>query len=86
MSDNHRNLAIARNKINKINRDILNSVGLTQDEIKVAVEAGLIDEDQAYFWTEEWQKGMRESERDIREGRVTGFDNADDFFRHLDKL
>lgn len=74
----------AKAKIAKINNDILNSKGLTKKEIEVAAKAGLIDKDQAYFWTEEWQKDIRASKRDIQAGRVSpAFDNADDAIAHL---
>lgn len=42
--------------------------------------------DQAYFWTEEWQKGEREADEDIAAGRVRHFDSTDqaiDFLRGL---
>jgi len=32
----------------------------------------LIDADQAWFWTRDWQTGEREAEEDIRAGRVSG--------------
>jgi len=59
-------------KIEMIKTDLLNSRGLTEKEINVAISLGLIDRDGAYFWTEEWQKGEREAERDIIAGRVSG--------------
>ena len=44
----------------------------------------MIDPDQAYFWTPEWQADEREAERDIAEGRVAGpFDNIDDALKAL---
>jgi len=64
-------LARAKAKIEKINSDLLHSKGLTLIETEVAAKAGLIDEDQRYFWTEEWQKDIRASERDIRAGRLS---------------
>jgi len=77
-------LSRARAKIEKINNDTLNSKGLNKKEIEAAAKAGLIDIDQAYFWTEEWQKDMRESERDVQEGRVVGpFDNVKDLMDSL---
>ena len=30
----------------------------------------LIDKSQAYFWTEEWQKGERQADEDNKAGRV----------------
>lgn len=38
----------------------------------------LVDKDQAWFWTERWQKGETEADDDIRAGRVHHFDNAED--------
>ena len=43
-----------------------------------------IDPDQAYFWTEEWQKGEREADEDIAAGRVKTFDTMEDFLADLD--
>ena len=65
-------LARAQAKIERIQKDILNSKGLTVKETEAAAKAGLIAEDQRYFWTEEWQKDIRASERDVRAGRVCG--------------
>ena len=61
-------------------------VGVVEDglEIETAAKAGLIDKDQAYFWTKKWQKGERESERDIREGRTYGpFATAEELIESL---
>jgi hypothetical protein len=44
--------------------------GLTEEELKVAAEAGLIDWDQRYFWTPEWQTREREADEDMALGRV----------------
>lgn len=50
----------------------------------VLVPVITIARDQAWFWTEEWQKGEREADADIAAGRVSGpFDNTDDLIRSL---
>jgi AbrB family looped-hinge helix DNA binding protein len=36
----------------------------------------LVDASQAYFWTEEWQKGERKADEDIKAGRVKRFKSA----------
>jgi AbrB family looped-hinge helix DNA binding protein len=36
----------------------------------------LVDASQAYFWTEEWQKGERKADEDIKAGRVKKFKSA----------
>ena len=43
----------------------------------------LIDKSQAWFWTEEWQKGEREADEDIAAGRVKEFDNIEDALKYL---
>lgn len=43
-----------------------------------------IPADQAWFWTEEWQKGEREVDEDIAAGRVKRFDSAEELFEDLD--
>jgi antitoxin MazE len=45
----------------------------------------LIDKDQAWFWTERWQKGEREAEEDIKAGRVYEFPDADSAIAALDR-
>ena len=66
-------LSRAKEKIEQIQKDILHSQGLTKEEIKVASKVGLIDPDQAWWWTEEWQKKEREAEKDVKEGKVKKF-------------
>lgn len=45
----------------------------------------LIDADQAWFWTAEWQAGEREASADIAAGRTTTFDSDDAFIASLGK-
>jgi len=47
----------------------------TPDEI-VLRKKSLVDASQAYFWTDEWQRGEREARDDIRRGRVKRFRSA----------
>ena len=40
--------------------------------------------DALWFWTDEWQKGEREADEDIKAGRVSKtFDNAEDMIKAL---
>jgi len=43
----------------------------------------LVDKSQAYFWTKRWQEGERESEEDIKAGRVKVFDSVDELVKDL---
>lgn len=55
-----------------------------RDGAIVLLPKKLIDADQAWFWSQEWQKGEREAEDDIRAGRVSGpFKNARDLKKRL---
>jgi AbrB family looped-hinge helix DNA binding protein len=43
-----------------------------------------IPPDQAWFWTERWQRMEREAQADIDAGRVHQFDNVEDMISWLD--
>ena len=47
----------------------------TPDEI-VLRKKSLVDSSQVYFWTDDWQRGEREAQEDIRRGRVKRFRSA----------
>lgn len=76
-------LTRARAKIEQIQRDLLHAKGLTREEALVAAKAGLIDPEQSYWWTEEWQTGERAAERDVRAGRVKAFSSVEDLVSDL---
>jgi hypothetical protein len=61
----------AHQKIEKIRKDLPSSRGLTEEEADIATKAGLIDPNQQWWWTEEWQKGEREAESEIRRGKTS---------------
>jgi beta-mannanase len=48
--------------------------GLLADYLRDVLEA---IEDQAWFWTEEWQAGEREAESDLATGRYQSFDTME---------
>lgn len=45
----------------------------------------LIDRDQAWFWTPDWQAGEREASEDIKLGRVFEFETAEEAITALDQ-
>ena len=73
----------ARAKIERIQRNLLKAKGLTREEARVAAKAGLIDPGQSYWWTEEWQKGERAAERDVRGGRIQKFSTVEELLGEL---
>ncbi|HHT09918.1 MAG TPA: AbrB/MazE/SpoVT family DNA-binding domain-containing protein, partial [Candidatus Atribacteria bacterium] len=44
----------------------------------------LVNANQAYFWTEEWQKGERKADEDIKIGRVKRFKSTADAVKYLE--
>ena len=61
------------------------------DYLEVSVEEGtiimrpkkLIDADQAWFWTADWQRGERQASEDITRGRVRRSRTGDEFIDSL---
>ena len=50
----------------------------------VMVPKKLIDANQAWFWSHEWQEGEREVDEDVRAGRVSGrFRNVEEIKKHF---
>lgn len=75
----------AKKKIDKINTNPLKSTGLNKGEIKVAVKVGLIEKDQAWWWHEDWQKGEREADNNIKEGKISKtYDDVEELMKDLD--
>ncbi len=57
-----------------------------EDNTIVFVPQKLIPKDQAWFWTEEWQKGEREADEAILKGDLVGpFSNIKDALKALKK-
>jgi bifunctional DNA-binding transcriptional regulator/antitoxin component of YhaV-PrlF toxin-antitoxin module len=42
--------------------------------------------DQAWFWTEQWQRREREVDEHVARGEVAVHESTDDFLTHLDEL
>ena len=56
--------------INRILKKMKTNKGLTEEEMKIAADAGLIDWEQRYFWTPEWQEREKEADEDIKKERM----------------
>ena len=59
-------------------------VKLDEDGRIVLTPKKLVDASQAYFWTEEWQKGERKADKDIEAGRVKRFKSAAEAVKYLE--
>lgn len=70
--EEQKTLKATRTKIGKIKQDMIHSIGLSEEELAVAVKVGIIDPDQAWWWTEEWQRAEREAQKEINEDSLLG--------------
>lgn len=55
------------------------------DNTIVLVPQETVDKDQAWFWTERWQKLEAEAEKDIRGGRVKSFNSVEELFDEIEE-
>ena len=54
------------------------------DEKAVLIPKKLVDKNQAYFWTKEWQDAEKKADEDIKAGRVKGFGSVEELIKDLD--
>ena len=60
-------------------------VVMEEDVLKVIPKV-VVDKDQAWFWTKEWQEGEREADKDLKEGKMSGpFKTISELKKHLEK-
>ena len=50
------------------------------------ITASLVDKNQAYFWAKRWQDGERETDEDIRAGRVKTFNSVEELVEDLEQV
>ena len=57
-----------------------------KNHLVVLKPAKIIDAEDSWFFTEEWQKGEAEVDKDIAKGKLVGpFSSAEEFIRDLEK-
>ena len=71
-----------RKKLNLNQGDLV--LAKIEENAIVLVPQETIDKDQAWFWTERWQKLEAEAETDIRSGKVKSFENVEDLFDEIE--
>lgn len=85
---------VTRNFQVSIPKEIRDRLGIEQGDLIEVAESGgqiimipkrLIDADQAWFWSREWQEGEREAQADIDGGNLIGpFDTVDQLMDAID--
>lgn len=56
---------------------------MEKDGILIAKPVVVVDKSQAYFWTDEWQKGEKEAEEVKKKGEFKEFGSADEAVKWL---
>ena len=51
----------------------------------VLIPKVVIDREDAWYWSKEWQKKEREADEDIKAGRVKRFKNVEDLIKDLNR-
>ncbi len=70
-------LAQIRRKMVHIRDNLAAAEGLTLSEVLLAAQYDLIDPEQGYWWSEEWQAGEREVEQERETEQVAAFESVD---------
>ncbi|HHE73095.1 MAG TPA: hypothetical protein ENL34_12525 [Chloroflexi bacterium] len=70
-------LSQVKRKLTRIRDNLAAAEGLTFNELLLATQYGLIDPQQAYWWSEGWQAGEREVEREKEMGQVATFESVE---------
>ena len=66
-----------KQKMARIRQDLATAEWLTLDDLLLAAQYNLIDPEQGYWWSEEWQAGEREVEQEKETGQVAAFESVD---------
>jgi bifunctional DNA-binding transcriptional regulator/antitoxin component of YhaV-PrlF toxin-antitoxin module len=74
--------ADVRRRVKATEGDVFLAEVRDTDEI-VLRKKQLVDASQAYFWSEEWQRGEREATEDIHRGRTKRFRSAKALLKDL---
>lgn len=59
---------------------------IVTDGVLTITPVGWHDKSQEYFWTDEWQKKMKASVKDLEEGRFKTFDSLEDVAKFAESL
>lgn len=86
---------IQHNRQLTIPSEIFDKLGLEKgDYVQITEENGeiklqpkkLVDKDQTWFWSQEWQKKEKQAQEDVEKGRVTEeFERVEDMKRDFEK-
>ena len=78
------NVALAARRQEQL-EDLRDSIVAAHPKITVSVHRlDVIDPEQVWFWTREWQAKEREADEDLAAGRATTYESDDEFLGALE--
>ena len=79
-------VAIPKKILKKLHLNSNDYMDVYIEDNKIILEPKIvIPRDQAYFFTEEWQKDEHQAEQDIQSGRLTETADLDELMEEMDK-
>ncbi len=79
-------VAIPKEILKKLHLNSNDYMDVYIEDNKIILEPKIvIPRDQAYFFTEEWQKDEHQAEQDIQSGRLTETADLDELMEEMDK-
>ena len=79
-------IALPKDVVKRLHLHVNDYLDIRVKDDKIIVEPQLvIPKDQAYFYTQEWQKEEAEAQEDIKKRRVTKTKNLKGLFKKLDR-
>ena len=79
-------VAIPKEILKKLHLNSNDYMDVYIEDNKIIIEPKIvIPRDQAYFFTEEWQKDEHQAEQDIQSGRLTETADLDELMEEMDK-
>jgi len=68
----------------KFNISVGDYIMINEEDRNIVIKpVKIIDSDQEYFYTKEWQEKEAEADRDLADGRYTDFNNVEDLIKDL---
>lgn len=59
---------------------------VVKDGVLTITPVGWHDKNQEYFWTDEWQNKMKQSVKDLQEGKFQTFESVEDVAKYAESL
>lgn len=70
--------------VKQLNLKVGDKLDIELEDNKIVLKpVVIIPRDQAYFWSNEWQKDEKRVNREIEEGKIDSSNNTDELFKDL---